>query len=301
MKVKFWGVRGSIPCPGPDTVKYGGNTTCIEIRADSGRIIIVDAGTGIRALGDHLLRNDIKDGLRELDIFLSHTHWDHILGFPFFGPMYMPGMTVRIFGPMTFEQDSLARVLKGQFEYRYFPVRMEELASKIHFIELGEDDLHLGDGVRLTTKYLNHPISCLGYRFDCGGKSLVTVFDSEPYQNLFDVDHPAYDRAVAQEAEEAVTEQNRLVEKFYAGADLVVYDAQYTAEEYPIKIGWGHSAMEEVIASCGRNGVKQLAMMHHDPDRTDAQLDSLTEILCDAKSPRGMQAYFAREGMEIEL
>jgi phosphoribosyl 1,2-cyclic phosphodiesterase len=303
MKVKFWGVRGSIPCPGADTVKYGGNTTCIEIRADSGRLFIVDAGTGIRALGDHLIRSDIKDGLRELDIFLSHTHWDHILGFPFFAPMYMPGMTVRIYGPTTFEQDSLARVLKGQFEYRYFPVRMEELASKIHFIELGEDVLELGDGVRLTTKYLNHPISCLGYRFDCGGKSVATVFDSEPYQNLFDVDpqNPAYDSAVVQEAKEAVIEQNRLVEKFYAGADLVVYDAQYTAKEYPLKIGWGHSAMQDVVASCGRNGVRQLAMMHHDPDRTDAQLDALSEIVCDTRNPRGMQAFFAREGMEIEL
>jgi phosphoribosyl 1,2-cyclic phosphodiesterase len=301
MKVKFWGVRGSIPCPGPKTVKYGGNTTCIEIRADSGRIFIVDAGTGIRALGEHLLRTDIKDGLRELDIFLSHTHWDHILGFPFFGPMYIPGMTIRIYGPVTFEQDSLARVLQGQFEYRYFPVRMEELASKIHFIELGEDVLQLDKGVRLTTKYLNHPISCMGYRFDCGKKSVATVFDTEPYQNLFDVDHPDYDGAVSAEAEEAVIEQNSLVEKFFAGADLAVFDAQYTAKEYPTKIGWGHSAMEEVIAACERNGVKQLAMMHHDPDRTDAQLDALSKKLCEAKGAKGMKAFFAREGMEIEL
>lgn len=303
MKVKFWGVRGSIPCPGPDTVKYGGNTTCIEIRSESGRIFIVDAGTGIRALGDQLIRNDIRDGLRELDIFLSHTHWDHILGFPFFAPMYMPGMTVRIYGPATFEQDSLEKVLKGQFEYRYFPVRMEELASKIHFIELGENELDLGDGVRLTTKYLNHPISCMGYRFDCDGRSMATVFDTEAHQSLYALDphNPAYDSGIAQEAEEVAIGENKLVEKFYAGADLVVYDAQYTAQEYPSKIGWGHSAMQDVIASCGRNGVKQLAMTHHDPDRTDAQLDALTDIFCDRNSPQGMHAFFAREGMEIEL
>jgi len=301
MKVKFWGVRGSIPCPGPKTVKYGGNTTCIEIRADSGRLFIVDAGTGIRALGEHLVRSDIKNGLRELDIFLSHTHWDHILGFPFFGPMYIPGMTIRIHGPVTFEQDSLERVLKGQFEYRYFPVRVEELASTIRFIERGEDVFDLGDGVSLTTKYLNHPVSCLGYRFDCEGKSVATVFDTEPYQNLFEADHPDYDGAVALEAEEAVIEQNRLVEKFYEGVDLAVFDAQYTAAEYPAKIGWGHSAMQDVIASCERNGVKQLAMMHHDPERTDAQLDALSKKLCEAKGAKGMKAFFAREGMEIEL
>jgi phosphoribosyl 1,2-cyclic phosphodiesterase len=303
MKVKFWGVRGSIPCPGPNTVKYGGNTTCIEIRPASERLFIIDAGTGIRALGEHLLRTDIKNGLRELDIFLSHTHWDHILGFPFFGPMYIPGMTIRIHGPVTFEQDSLEKVLKGQFEYRYFPVRVEELASKIRFIELGEDVFQLGDGVRLITKYLNHPISCMGYRFECGGKSVATVFDTEPYQNLFALDamNPAYDPDVAAEAEGAVIEQNCLVEKFFAGADLVIHDAQYTAKEYPAKIGWGHSAMQDVIASCERNEVKRLAMMHHDPERTDAQLDALSKTLCAAKSSSGMRTIFAREGMEIEL
>jgi phosphoribosyl 1,2-cyclic phosphodiesterase len=303
MKVKFWGVRGSIPCPGPKTVKYGGNTTCIEIRASSDRLFIVDAGTGIRALGEQLLRTDIKNGLRELDIFLSHTHWDHILGFPFFGPMYIPGMTIRIHGPVTFEQDSLEKVLKGQFEYRYFPVRVEELASKVRFIELGEDVFDLGDGIRLTTKYLNHPISCMGYRFEGQGKSVATVFDTEPYQNLFALDsmNPAYDPHVAAEAEEAVTEQNRLVESFYAGADLVIHDAQYTCQEYASKIGWGHYPMEDAIATCRRNGVKRLALMHHDPDRTDAQLDALAQGFNAADGPDGTDAFFAREGMALEL
>jgi phosphoribosyl 1,2-cyclic phosphodiesterase len=303
MKVKFWGTRGSIPCPGPKTVKYGGNTTCIEIRASSGRLFIVDAGTGIRGLGEHLLQNDIKNGLRELDIFLSHTHWDHILGFPFFAPMYIPGMTIRIHGPVTFEQDSLEKVLKGQFEYRYFPVRVEELASKIRFIELGEDVFELGDGVRLTTKYLNHPISCMGYRFEGDGKSVATVFDTEPYQNLFALDqqNPAYDPDVAAEAEEAVIEQNSLVEKFYAGADLVIHDAQYTRKEYASKIGWGHYAIEDAIDACGRNGVKRLALMHHDPDRTDAQLDALAQGFNTEAGQDDMDAFFARDGMVLEL
>lgn len=305
MRIKFWGVRGSIPCPGPTTVRYGGNTICLELRfAASDRLIIIDAGSGIRALGNHLLRHDIAQGVRELDIFLTHTHWDHILGFPFFAPMYIPGMTIRIHGPATFEDDSLEKVIRGQFEYKYFPVRVEELASTIQYIELGEDILDLGDGIRLTTKFLNHPIGCMGYRFDHQGRSLATVFDMEPFQNLFAINptEPSYDPGIAREAQIIVAEQNRLVEQFYAGADLVIYDAQYTRDEYQAsRKGWGHSPMEDVLEQVGRNHVRRLALIHHDPERSDDQIDALASKLCGNRANAGLEAFFAYEGMEIEL
>jgi len=305
MKIKFWGVRGSIPCPGPATAKYGGNTVCIEMRFnDANRMLIIDAGSGIRSLGNYLMDHDIADGLKNIDIYLTHTHWDHILGFPFFTPMYIPGMHIRIHGPTTYEDDSLETVIGGQFVYRYFPVRIEELSSTIQYIETGEGRFDLGDGIIVTTKFLNHPIACLGYRFEYKGKSFVTVCDTEPFQNLFCTDptDPAYDEDAAREGEEAAAEQNELVEQFFAGADCVLYDAQYTQKEYENgKRGWGHTAIEYAIAAAVRNDVKHLALTHHDPERTDDQLDSLVTEFCNPEFCGDTNVFFAREGMEIEL
>jgi phosphoribosyl 1,2-cyclic phosphodiesterase len=303
MNITFWGVRGSIPCPGSQTVRYGGNTICLELRFPPGdRLAIIDAGSGLRLLGDHLLRNDLARGVRELDIFLTHTHWDHILGFPFFAPMYLPGLTIRIHGPKTPGHESLEEVLRGQFAYRYFPVRIEELASAIKFVELVEGDFDLGAGLHLTTKFLNHPICSMGYRFEHRGKTLVTAFDTERFRNLYAMD-PArseHDPDLARESEAAVAEQNRLVEEFCADADLVIHDAQYTREEYAAsKEGWGHSAMEDVVECCGRNGVRRLALIHHDPDRSDEALDALASRIC--SQGEGMEVFFAREGMVVEV
>lgn len=305
MKIKMWGVRGSIPVPGPATVRYGGNTLCMEIRFKaSDRLIIIDAGSGIRSLGNHIVRHDIPRGLKELDIYLTHTHWDHILGVPFFAPMYVPGMTIRIHGPSAYEEQFLERVIGGQFMYRYFPVRLEELSSNLQYIELAEDVFDLGGGLRLATKYLNHPVSCMGYRFEYAGKSLVTVFDSEPFQNLFSIDpeDSSYDPSIDRAAEEAAADQNKLVELFYAGADMAFFDAQYTREEYvKSRMGWGHSSMEDAIEAAARNGVKRLALIHHDPERTDDELDYIAEKLFSENRHGDMEVFFAREEMEIDL
>lgn len=304
IRVRFWGVRGSIPCPGPHTVKYGGNTACLEVRFPEldDRLIIIDAGSGIRELGNFMMAHDFKKGPINTKIFLTHTHWDHIMGFPFFTPIYVPGNRLTVYGPVTYEKDTLETIVGGQMTYRYFPVREAELAATVDYIELKEGRLDLGDGITLTTKYLNHPVLCLGYRLEFQGKVFCTAYDTEPYRNLFCTDptDPAYDEMMAQEGEAVAVEQNALVEEFFRGADLLVHDSQYSeAELTPGKLGWGHSSYEGVIATASRQQVKRLALFHHDPMRTDAQLEAMSAAY---EGRRGdTEVFFAREGSEITI
>ncbi len=306
IKVKFWGVRGSIPCPGANTMKYGGNTACIELRfPEVNRHIIIDAGSGIRDLANYMLANDLPNGPISTEIYLSHTHWDHIMGFPFFVPMYIPGTTIKVYGPVTYEDEPLEAVVGGQMKYRYFPVNMGELSSKIEYRRLKEDPrIDLGDGIILSTTIINHPITALGYRFSFRGAVFCSAYDTEPFRNLFvtDSSDPSYDELMAHEGEEAAREQNQVLENFFQGADLLVHDAQYTRQEYEKgKIGWGHSPIEEAIAAAHRAGVKQLALFHHDPERSDDQLDEMAKIYCTREGTESPRIFFAREGQEIIL
>ncbi len=305
MEITFWGVRGSIPCPGPQTMRYGGNTACLELYLPTlHRRVIIDAGSGIRELAKKLLAEDLPRGPLRTEIYLSHTHWDHIMGFPFFIPAYIPGTEIKVFGPVTYELEPLDEVVGGQMRYRYFPVNMGELAAKIEYIRLREDPcIELGDGLVVATKILNHPITALGYRFSYGGRSFCTVYDHEPFRNLFvtDPQDPAYDEDMATEGEFAAQDQNRAMEEFFAGVDLLVHDAQYTLDEYRHgKLGWGHCPIEDVITAAERAGVRRLALFHHDPDRSDDELDALADRYCGV-SPSGMQIFFVRERMKISL
>jgi len=303
MKIRFWGVRGSIPCPGPLTMKYGGNTPCIEIYfTDIKRRIIVDAGSGIRELGNHLVATELPIGPIQTELFLTHTHWDHIMGFPFFTPIYVPSTKLRVYGPVTYEEDTLDKIVGGQLSYRYFPVREAELAAKIEYVQLKEGRFELGDGIVLITKYLNHPILCLGYRFEYQGKSICTAYDTEPFRNLFctDPEDPAFDPAMSQDGDLVAREQNELVEDFFKNADLLIHDTQYTEDEYTsTKLGWGHTPIEHAIAAAQRAGVKQLALFHHDPMRTDDQLDSFAITF--ESCQKSCKCFFSREGMEIMI
>lgn len=303
MRIKFWGVRGSIPCPGPDTARYGGNTACLELQLDSiRRRIIIDAGSGIRELGNRMMAEHSEGMPIHSEIFLTHTHWDHIMGFPFFTPIYMPNSEFTIYGPVTYEEEPLKEVLSGQWTYRYFPVRHEDLSANIKYIHLKEGVYDLGQGLRLITKYLNHPLLCLGYRFEFGNKVFCTAYDTEPFTNVFACDPsvPEYDPDIAAQGEHTAVEENARMEKFFHGADLLIYDSQYTEKEYHhSRAGWGHSAVEHAIAAAGRGRVKRLALFHHDIQRTDEQLDELTRQHC--RNTNGMDAFFAREGMEIEI
>ncbi len=273
MKVRFWGVRGSIPCPGPETVKYGGNTACIELILDNGLNFIIDAGSGIRELGNYILKKgEIQKN--NIKIFLTHTHWDHIMGFPFFAPMYISDARIKIFGPCASEKDSLEGIVEGQWTYNYFPVLHKDLAAKVEYIELKEGEYDIGNGLILKTKFLLHPITCLGYRFEYHSSSFCTVYDTEPFQK-----------------------KEELVD-FIKGADLLVHDAQYTEYEYKnSKAGWGHSYMEYAIEVAEMGKVKRLAFFHHDPERTDSQLDALSKKYI---SP-SVTCFFAREKEVIPL
>ncbi len=305
MRIKFWGVRGSIPCPGPNTVKYGGNTPCISLRFEAlNRLIIIDAGSGLRELGNDLMANHFSNGPINTEIFLSHTHWDHIMGFPFFVPIYVPGTKIRIYGPVTYQDESLEDVVGGQLTYRYFPVRQAELSSDIEYIDLKEECLEIGDGIIVKTKYLNHPIICLGYRFEYRGKVLCTAYDTEPFQNVFctDPEDPTYDEEMAKEGEEVAREENQRIERFLKGADLLIYDAQYTQKEYvSSKVGWGHTSLEHAIAAAKRCDVKKMALFHHEPMRSDREFDELVDEYCNPKYTGNLECFFAREGMEIDL
>lgn len=305
MKIRFWGVRGSIPCPGPHTAKYGGNGACIELRVgDKNKLIIIDAGSGIRELGNHLMKHDLPNGPIEAKLFLSHTHWDHIMGFPYFTPIYVPGTKLDVYGPVTFEEDHLEDVVGGQMKYRYFPVNVGELASDIHYARVKEEaGIDLGHGLTLSTKFLNHPITALGYRFEYEGQVVCTCYDHEPFRNLFitDPDDPDYDEGMAYEGDEVAKEQNQAIEEFFAGADLLVHDTQYTQEEYATRVGWGHSYFEHAIEAASKVGVKKLALFHHDPDRTDDQIDELAKKYCEAGKYGDIEIFFARDRMEIDL
>jgi len=306
MRVMFWGVRGSIPCPGPNTVRYGGNTPSIELRFPNAgdRLIIIDAGSGIRELGLHLMANDLKKGPIHADLFLSHTHWDHIQGFPFFTPIFIKGTQLKVWGPKTHDSEGLEQTMGDQMSYRYFPIRGVELSAKMEYVHLQEGKFDLGDGITVYTKYLNHPVICLGYRFEYAGKIFCTFFDTEPFRNLFcaDPNDPAYDENMAIEGEAAALEQNVKAEEFITGADLVVYDAQYTQEEYAAgKRGWGHTSMEQACETAARCSVKNLVLFHHDPLRSDQQLDQLAQKYCRPGTYGNTSVFFAREGLEVSV
>ncbi|TFG81294.1 MAG: MBL fold metallo-hydrolase, partial [Spirochaetales bacterium] len=212
---------------------------------------------------------------------------------------------LRIRGPVNFEDETLEQIIGTQLSYRYWPVRQDELAAKISYESLKETQLDLGDGVKISTKYLNHPVLCLGYRIEYEGKVFATAYDHEPFANLFPTDpaHPDYDAAVAEEGNLAAREENARIESFYRGVDLLVHDTQYTAKEFQAgKQGWGHSSFEYAINAANRCGVKHLLLFHHDPNRGDTELQEL-ELFYQAKL-RGRAAMAldaAREGLVVTL
>jgi len=287
MLVRFWGTRGSLAKAGPSTLRYGGNTSCVEVRSASGTLVVIDCGTGAHGLGQALVA-DPSQPLRG-HLLISHTHWDHIQGIPFFAPLVVPGHKWDIYAPRGLSQ-SLRDTLAGQMQYTYSPVTIEALGATIAYHDLVEGLFVVGD-ITVRSRYLNHPALTLGYRLETDGVSIVYACDHEPFSR-----QPSTGQV-------EIGEQDRRHADFLRGADLVIHDAQYTATEYANKIGWGHSTAEYAVEVCTAVGVKQLALTHHDPLRDDASLDQIVSAmrakLKSANQP--LHVFSAAEGQTIEL
>lgn len=283
--IRFWGVRGSIATPGPDTVKYGGNTACTEVRCGE-QLLILDAGTGIRPLGLSLL-HEFKQKPINGHLFVGHTHWDHIQGFPFFAPAFIPGNEFTIYSLHGAEKP-LEKVFRGLMDNDYFPVLLTEMKANLEFREL-ESEVNLGE-TQVSYMFLNHPGLAIGFRISYAGRSLVYISDHENYGRLSPGGpgpHPL-DLEIARFAEHA---------------DLLISEAQYTEEEYAQKKGWGHSTFLDALELAAEANVKRLAIIHHDPDHDDAFMDQIFEFCQKMIKERNYTFSFllAQEGTSIEL
>lgn len=286
-RVQFWGTRGSLAKPGPTTLRYGGNTSCVQVTSPAGARIIIDCGTGMHDLGRSLLGQAAGQPLRG-HILISHTHWDHIQGFPFFAPLFIRGGEWDIYGAAGLGK-SLQETLAGQMQYAYFPVTLAEMGATIRFNDLIEGVLEIED-VRITTRYLNHSVLTLGYRLEMPGATVVYCCDHEPHAWVPGQHNPLH-------------ESDREHLRFIEGADLLIHDAQFTDAEYPSRKGWGHSTFEYVVGMAEIADVRQVALTHHDPTRTDEALDQLIAKtraeLATRHSP--LRVFGAAEGPAIEL
>ncbi len=298
MKVRFWGVRGSIPAPGPHTIRHGGNTTCLEVRSDDNSLIILDAGTGIFPLAQGLLRQMPV----QANVFITHTHWDHIQGLPFFTQLYIPGNSVRIHGGFDVVSGrGIDQIMEVQLQYSYFPVREAEMKANIEYetLAIGEP-VSVGDAT-VTPLMLNHPVVNFGYRIECKGKSVFFTGDHEPWVNIYAPEDEGY-----AEYQQNVDVQMGQLDRAIAGIDLLIADSSYTAAEYPAKVGWGHGTLEGNIEWARRLGVKKLVCTHHEPTRSD---DELERVFAAALESTGYspgragepEVLLSSEGMELVL
>jgi phosphoribosyl 1,2-cyclic phosphodiesterase len=277
MLVRFWGVRGSTPTPQSENLRYGGNTSCVEVRVN-GHIYVFDCGTGFRNLGKQLSQEHAGDGRNghpiNAHIFLSHFHWDHIQGIPFFSPLYNDHESSFVFHSSS-RTRGLQQALEEQMAEPYFPVNMSDMAAHRQFCTIDEGRTQL-EGCTVQSMWLNHPQGCLGFRMETQGKVIVYATDNEPGDPVFD----------------------KSVRKLAEGADLLIYDAQYLPEEYAArKQGWGHSHWREAINVVMESGAKELILFHHDPDHSDSCIDSVVR----QAREHYPKVRAASEGMEIVL
>jgi len=276
-RVKFWGVRGSIPTPGPGTAYYGGNTSCVEVRSGD-EIIILDAGTGLRALGAALMA-EFKNHPLNLTLLLTHTHWDHIHGIPFFAPIYNPKCRLRILGAVG-ARKGLVEALTGQMESTYFPVPFSKVPGNIEVEEFRDLNFDIGPVV-VRAQRANHPGMCVGYRLFTPDGMICFFPDTEPRTG---------------------GEDREMIE-FVRDADVLILDSQYDAEEYKAHVGWGHGCVEDSVALALKANVRHLCLFHHDPDHNDERLDRFVrrarQIVQKRKAKLKVDA--AREGMTIQL
>ena len=289
MDIRFWGTRGSFAKPGRTTLRHGGNTSCVEVRGDDDTLIVLDCGTGAHGLGQALLSAGPRcDG----HLMITHTHWDHIQGFPFFAPLFVPGNTWDIYAPGALGRQ-LERTLAGQMEYNYFPITLAQLPAAIRFHDIAEGEFAIGE-MHVTTQYLNHPALTLGYRLQSRGNAVVYSVDHEPH---------APNPAARAEGEPPRHKEDQRHIDFLADADLVIHDSQYTIAEYPQKTGWGHTPVEWAVDYAVAARAKRLALTHHDPLRDDEAVDRVVEMCRRRASAAGsgLEVFAAAEGQELRF
>ncbi len=295
MKVKFWGVRGSIASPGPNTVRYGGNTTCIEIRTDDNELIILDAGTGIFPLSQTLLA--------ELpviaNVLITHSHWDHIQGLPFFLPNFIPGNTLRLHGAFDpVSGKGIEQVMAVQLQYSYFPVREAEMKSRIEYVTLVPGQSIQIGSAKVTACMLNHPVIDFGYRIESHGKSVFFTGDHEAPYNIYEPTDQGY-----VEYQVFVDEKITAINEAMRDVDVFIADTSYTDDEYPAKKGWGHGTFSSSISMAKLAGAKVLFCTHHEPTRSDDALEKVfaQALEKNAPIPVGLDIRLAREGETYEF
>jgi len=307
MKVKFWGVRGSLPVPGPKTERYGGNTSCVEVRSDAGTRIIIDAGTGVRRLGKDMMREEFERGQGTAHLLISHTHWDHIQGLPFFAPLYQKGNHLYVYARRR-DDVHLRAVFASQTDDPYFPIPIDETKADISFRELADSArFEIGDvGVQCTR--LNHPYVATAYRLSVDGASVAYVSDTAPFtdilfENQFIARPPMAIRPLPESDRAKLRAMRDGVVRLCEGADLVVYDTMFTPADYDRYPHYGHSRPRDAMDVCREAGARRLVLFHHAPERSDAEVDTILEATRvearQARLPLELDAAF--EGMDIAL
>ena len=294
MKFKFWGVRGSIPTPGPKTVKYGGNTTCIEIRTSANDLLILDAGTGIHALAQTLLNQNPLTA----HILITHTHWDHIQGLPFFLPLFSPNNQVYVYGgldPVT--QQGIERALTVQLQYSYFPISEAQLKARIHYRTLKPAEAVQIGSATVTPIVLSHPVLNFGYRVDdSDGSSLFFTGDYEMPLNPYRPDEADY-----APTQQFIDDKFRDVLAAMHGVDALIVDTSYTDEEYEKRIGWGHGTYRSALMLAKQAKAKKLFFTHHEPVRSDDELEAIFHAVLKDIDVADFEVYLAREGDEHRI
>jgi len=290
MKVKFWGVRGSIASPGPATVRYGGNTTCIEVRTDNNELLILDAGTGIFPLSQSLLAELPVTA----NVLITHSHWDHIQGLPFFIPNFIPGNTLKLHGAFDpVSGKGVEQVMAVQLQYSYFPVREAEMKARIDYVTLTPgESLQIGSAT-ITPYMMNHPVINFGYRIEAFGKSIFFTGDHEPPLNIYRPEDAEF-----AEYQTFVDEKSNDILRAMQGVDVLIADCSYTQAEYPAKKGWGHGTFHTSIDYARQAGAKVLYCTHHEPTRSDDALEAAFKQVLDEhpRRPGDPQVRLAREG-----
>lgn len=305
MKVRFWGVRGSFPVPGQRTNRYGGNTSCVEVRPRGGDPIIIDAGTGIRRLGKQLMQDAFGDGRGTAHLLISHTHWDHIQGLPFFSPLYKRGNTLHLFARQR-DDTHLRAVFESQTEEPYFPVPMASLKAEICFHELMEGQSFEIGAAKISCTRLNHPWIAIAYRIDVDGASLVYASDTAPFRDIlleheFIAKPPVLGGPLDPRDAAKLWAMRESLLRLCQGADVLIYDTQFTSDEYRSRPHWGHSTPDDAIEMALEARVKTLVLYHHAPARSDDEQDAILDVCRIKLAGAPFEVLAAYEGMELSV